>query len=104
MDPVYPVLKEVNKRLKNLRRCQISNEPRLILFGDFGWFYNFHVASLLNVDWHHKACHHCVAFMDGHADFLKIRKGLYVTPDYVVMPFGDLLAETADRQVERPCE
>jgi hypothetical protein len=43
-----------------------------------------------------------MAFLDGHVKFLNIRKGYYVTSEYLVLPFEDL-RELA-LQVQGPSE
>ena len=41
-------------------------------------------------EWHGKTDCHSMAFLDGHAEFVNIRKGYYVTPKYCVLPFENL--------------
>ncbi len=103
-DPCKSVLMQINTRLPSLTRSSISNESRLILLGDYGWWHTLAFNSKQRIAWHGRPCSHNVAFMDGHVDFLRVRKGLFVTPEYVVIPFDGLLSAAAARQVERPCE
>jgi hypothetical protein len=44
-----------------------------------------------------------VAFLDGHVEFIRIRKGLYVTPEYCVLPFAELYGLALKVQMEEPC-
>jgi hypothetical protein len=39
--------------------------------------------------------------MDGHADFIHIRKGLSKTSEYTLIPFKDLQDEVVQYQQER---
>jgi hypothetical protein len=41
-----------------------------------------------------------MAFLDGHVGFIKIRKGLYVTSEYNVLPFEDLYKLAREVQEE----
>jgi hypothetical protein len=43
-----------------------------------------------------------LAFLDGHVEFLEIYKGLYVTPEYSILPFRNLykLAREVQEEVE----
>jgi prepilin-type processing-associated H-X9-DG protein len=52
--------------------------------------------------WHGKLRHHNVAFLDGHVEFLRIRKGLFVAPRYSVLPFRELYESAYAVQEEEP--
>ena len=41
-------------------------------------------------DWHDHQDMYNWAFMDGHVKFMRIRKGLFVTSKYTVIPFKEL--------------
>jgi prepilin-type processing-associated H-X9-DG protein len=56
----------------------------------------------VNVSWHNLPNYHNVAFLDGHVEFLFIRKGLYVAPTYRVQPFEELDNLAASVQREEP--
>lgn len=102
-DPcVAAVIKPLNRRLPGLTRSDIANESRLILMGDVGWDYLWDYANPELVNWHRRPAFYNVAFMDGHVRFTRIRKGIHVTSDYVVIPFRDLqTAATACQQEVR---
>jgi prepilin-type processing-associated H-X9-DG protein len=73
-----------------------KNHSRLLLIGDYGWINQWKPRPHPRpewkdlAEWHRKADCHNVAFLDGHVDFLRIRKGYYVTDEYWVLPFEDL--------------
>lgn len=101
-DPYRDIWLEVNERLPGLRRSRLANESKLLLMGDFGWHTSWYFDNdpSDHFSWHGKADRHNMAFMDGHASFIKIDKGLATTAAYTVIPFGDL----QDRAVEDPPE
>lgn len=91
-----PILKPlhdaINARLENFKFPDISTHPAsLALVGDNNWMQEWHPLIPTHAeDWHDKARHHNIAFLDGHVDFVRIRKGLYVTPEYSIVPFRQL--------------
>ncbi len=72
--------------------------------GDFAWSTQW-LPNLYphGTPWHGRCCHYNMAFLDGHVAFLKIRKGLFVTDEYRVLPFRDLYGLAHQEQVEEPC-
>lgn len=102
-DPVKTVLYKINRKLKKLNVSQVTtNQAELVLLGDAGWLDEWQYSSFDRIEWHDKPRTHSLAFLDGHAAFTRIRKGLHVTPDYTVIPFRDLAYEAAKLQVEVP--
>lgn len=96
------VLTPINQRyLRKLNRSRIFNPSKLVFFGDAGWasdcdgLYYFPVPS-----WHKRFWQHNVAFMDGHVEFLRFRKGLWIAPNYNVLPFEKFVAPAMACQVE----
>lgn len=90
-DPCYDPLTETNGRLPNLNRSRAANESRLLLMGDFEWDTTYQSAwDLIGPDWHGRTRFYNMAFLDGHATFVHIRKGMHTTADYTVVPFRDL--------------
>lgn len=53
-------------------------------------------------NWHGHLNRYNWAFMDGHVQFLQMRKGLFVTTEYTVIPFKELysLANKAQEPYE----
>ena len=103
--PTLPVLEKVNERLPRISTSRVTTNPAsLILMGDYGWANSWWFETEQRVEWHNKPCSHAIAFLDGHAEFIRVRKGIHVTEDYVTIPFRDLAAEAAALQVEAPCE
>jgi prepilin-type N-terminal cleavage/methylation domain-containing protein/prepilin-type processing-associated H-X9-DG protein len=95
----------INARLKNLNRSRVDNPARLLLIGDYCWGFQWLPSPYpQGAYWHGRKCHYNVAFLDGHVDFLHIHKGLYITPEYTVLPFKDLCDLAQRVQKEEPDE
>jgi prepilin-type N-terminal cleavage/methylation domain-containing protein/prepilin-type processing-associated H-X9-DG protein len=86
----------ISQRLTNLNRSSVANPSVVLLIGDFGWINQWNPTPLPQqewkelAEWHGKADYHNMAFLDGHVNFQKIRKGFYVTSEYWVLPFQEL--------------
>jgi len=91
-DPCEEVMKKVSDRLDNLTRSKLANESKLVLMGDFGWYtqWYFLKPASKHFDWHGRAAHHNIAFMDGHVSFIEFYKGVTTTSLYTLIPFKDL--------------
>jgi len=106
--PATPILKPlhdaINARLKDFKFSDISTHPTsLALVGDNNWMQEWHPLIPTHAkDWHSKARHHNIAFLDGHVNFIRIRKGLYVTPEYSIVPFRQVnqLAFNIQQEIE----
>jgi prepilin-type N-terminal cleavage/methylation domain-containing protein/prepilin-type processing-associated H-X9-DG protein len=96
---------EINKRLPRLNRSDVGSPSRLILIGDYGWVDQWWPDPDwgLRLEWHGRCCEYNVAFFDGHAAFMKIHKGLYVTDDYCVLPFSEVYELALEVQEKIPC-
>lgn len=103
-DPVAPVLDQVNERLRQLNISRVdTNHAELLFTADGGWWNSTTCNPYIpRIDWHGVRGGHNVAFLDGHVSFARLRKGLYVTSDYTLIPFRDLAFEAARLQVEVP--
>jgi len=100
-DPVAPVLEKVNLRLPSLNISRVTtNHAELLLIADAGWWNSQTIEPLPRIEWHERRGWHNVAFLDGHAAFTPLRKGIYVAPEYVIIPFRDLASEAAKLQQE----
>jgi prepilin-type processing-associated H-X9-DG protein len=95
-DPCTGLYQQVNGLLKKLTRGRISEESKLILMRDFGWMLAWNRWDPRAIEWHAARCSHNIAFMDGHARFVRIRKGIHVTEDYSIIPFERLLSAAED--------
>jgi len=93
---------EINKRLKKLNVNKVSNSSLLLLVGDNNWLTEWKYVTPHSKDWHGKLRHYNMAFLDGHVGFIKIRKGLYVTSEYSVLPFEQLYKLAREVQEEVP--
>jgi prepilin-type N-terminal cleavage/methylation domain-containing protein len=87
---------EINKRLAGVCLDDVANPSRLLLIGDYGWLNQWR--KTLNVpedmkrlvEWHDRIDCYNMAFLDGHVKFLNIRKGIYVSSEYCMLPFKEL--------------
>ncbi len=86
-----------------VKLSDLSNPTRLLLVGDNNWLKQFDPARNFTISWHiarsrheeqdgplkyhSQKYYHNMAFMDGHTEFLRIRKGIYVCGDYNIIPF-----------------
>lgn len=100
-DPCRPVLQEINARLRRMRRSRITaGEGQLVLAGDFGWVAAWNRYDTNRVEWHDQTAMHNLVYLDGHVDFVRIRKGLHVTEEYRLIPFADLGTQATGCQQE----
>ena len=93
----------INARLKNLRINRVDGHSRLLLIGDYGWSNQSRPTVPCIGDWHGREFYHNMAFLDGHVEFLRIRKGLFVTSEYTVLPFQGLYSLAKQVQIEETC-
>jgi prepilin-type N-terminal cleavage/methylation domain-containing protein/prepilin-type processing-associated H-X9-DG protein len=93
---------EINKRLYSLKRNQVSNPSRLLLVGDNNWITQWDPERPKGESWHGKPYFFNMAFLDGHTEYLFIRKGLYVTGPYCIQPFEALNGLACRVQEEQP--
>jgi len=87
---------EISARLANLNYSRVSRPSSLLLIGDYGWVNQWLPYPALSkelkqlAEWHGRADAHAMVFLDEHVEFLEIRKGLYLTDQYTVLPFEEL--------------
>jgi len=99
---------EINKRLRNLTLSRVDQHSRLLLIGNYGWINQWKPIPHPRQDWkalaewHGRADCFNMAFLDGHADFLNIGKGLYVADEYSVVPFEELFGLAREIQSQGP--
>jgi prepilin-type processing-associated H-X9-DG protein len=90
--------------LDQVTRSVAESTPNLILIGDFSWYDNWDpVVSDRFPYWHERKSMHNIAFLDGHAEFVTVRKGIYVDARYTVIPFRNIRDEMCQCQQEVPC-
>ncbi len=92
-DPCAELRGRINKQLRMVNRSRAGNPSKLLLMGDYGWVAEWVAWSDDRIEWHFKEATHSVAFLDGHADFVRIEKGLHVTQNYNLYPFKGLETE-----------
>lgn len=93
----------INQRLPGLRRNQVSaSASQVVLVGDYGWWDEVLPSSPYRIDWHGRRAHYNLAFLDGHVEFVEVRKGLFTTPKYRTVPFKNLDDSIDAHQMEVP--
>jgi prepilin-type N-terminal cleavage/methylation domain-containing protein len=96
----------VNKALKlvgDLNLSTVKNASKLLLVGDYGFMDQWAYQHPPGDYWHTRPCHFSMAFLDGHSSFVRIRKGLHVTPSYTFLPWHGLEKAAVACQEEKPC-
>lgn len=101
--PYATIVNSMNARGRDLVRSKVNFDPaRLVHFGDAGWADTWNPLKTWEQSeisfWHRQRAMHNLAFLDGHVEFLRLKKGLLVESDYSVIPFRDV----ADRLLELP--
>ena len=87
---------EVNGRLNSINSHNLGNHSQLLLLGDYGWYNQWKPTDVLTdeerqvAEWHGRPNYHYVAFLDGHAEYLEIRRGIWVADEYTILPWKDL--------------
>jgi prepilin-type N-terminal cleavage/methylation domain-containing protein/prepilin-type processing-associated H-X9-DG protein len=92
----------INSRLEGISLIEVTTNPAIFaLVGDNNWIHEWIPFGPPSEAWHGKPQHHNIAFLDGHVEFIKVRKGMYVTPEYSIIPFRDLhgMARAVQQQV-----
>jgi len=83
-----------------------AHHARLLLMGDHGWINQWQPGFVLSAEekekaeWHRKADHHNMAFLDGHVAYTRIQRGLYVSSDRCILPFSELFPFA--QMIQRP--
>jgi prepilin-type N-terminal cleavage/methylation domain-containing protein/prepilin-type processing-associated H-X9-DG protein len=110
-DPSYGPLRTAynNRRLKlaaGINLTDVTTNPMaLLLAGDNNWSDEWLPIQTWphGQDWHGKLHYFNMAFLDCHVEFIKIRKGIFVTSEYSFLPFRDLHKLAYSVQQEMPC-
>jgi prepilin-type processing-associated H-X9-DG protein len=96
--------KPIPGMLDQVTRSAAESTPNLILIGDFTWYDNWDPTVPDRFPyWHRIKGKHNLAFLDGHADYVLIHKGIYVDAWYTVIPFRKIADEIRECQQEVPC-
>jgi prepilin-type N-terminal cleavage/methylation domain-containing protein/prepilin-type processing-associated H-X9-DG protein len=95
---------KINERLKGVKLTCVANPGRVLLIGDYTWQHCWKRIVPRTGEWHGPRCYHNLAFLDGHVEFLMIRKGLFVTDEYCVLPFSELYGLALEVQQEETCD
>lgn len=92
---------ELNQRLPYLTLQAITANPsQLLLVGDTHWRSQWEPLpfELKVADWHRKPGFFNIVFLDGHTDFIRIKRGVYLSGDYSLIPFTELSELTRKEQ------
>ena len=87
---------QISLCLDKMTSARADNHSRLLLIGDYGWINQWKPRTdpkpewKALAEWHGKEDWHNLAFLDGHVGFLEIKKGIYVSGEYNVLPFKGL--------------
>ncbi|MHC4314123.1 MAG: hypothetical protein ACYSW3_16840 [Planctomycetota bacterium] len=87
---------KINERVPGVSVDEVANPSRLLLIGDYGWINQWKPRPHPRpewkelAEWHGRVDCHNLAFLDGHVEYLNIRKGFWVTSEYCVLPFREL--------------
>jgi prepilin-type N-terminal cleavage/methylation domain-containing protein len=90
----------INQNLRNLTQQQVDSPERVLLMGDYGWGVQWLPHYPSGPYWHDRNYYYSLAFLDGHVAFLHIRKGLFITDEYTVLPRKVLYALAHEVQKE----
>ena len=94
----------INAVLENLCIEKVDYPSRILLIGDYAWWTQLLPSPYpFGTQWHGRCCHFNTAFLDGHTEFIKIRKGACITDDYTMLPFKGLYRLARQEQVVEPC-
>lgn len=104
-EPVLSINTELNRHLPGLGRSTLSEPARLAFLGDRNWVFQWEPmnTAFCGGSWHGRVHRHNVTFMDGHAEFLFLRKGVYVDEAYTVVPLAEASAMVRSLQVPKAC-
>ncbi len=93
-DNEYKTLHEkINVCISDLKGSHVDNPSRVLLIGDYCWTNQWLEGDRERKDWHYWAAHDNLVFFDGHAEFLKVEKEVYINSDYTVLPDKSLYGE-----------
>jgi prepilin-type N-terminal cleavage/methylation domain-containing protein/prepilin-type processing-associated H-X9-DG protein len=104
-EPTITIYREINKHLARLKFENVSEPSRLVFVGDRNWRTEWLPLNSVYCGkyWHRKVHYYNIAFLDGHVEFLKITKGLYMTGDYRIQPFRAIDSIVDEWQEQSPC-
>ena len=102
-DTIEEINRAINIHLNRLKRDSISHPSRVLLVGDNNWINQWEPVGPCEMDWHDRTHYNNLAFLDGRVEFIKILKGLYVAPQYNVLPFRQIIGLAWDLQEEVSC-
>ncbi|MFC1793086.1 type II secretion system protein [Planctomycetota bacterium] len=102
--PSEQLMDQLNALIPNATRDLVDTPSLLVLIGDYGWNNCWQPAIQRIGAFHSRKCDHNLAFLDGHVDYLWIRKGIYINDEYTVLPSDDLYKLAREVQVEEECK
>jgi len=98
-EAIVKLRNRINEKLPHLRFASVNSPNRLLLIGDSPWGIQWLPPPYPEgMNWHKRSLHYNVAFLDGHIDFLGIKKGIFVSSEYTVIPFKQLYGLAREAQ------
>jgi prepilin-type N-terminal cleavage/methylation domain-containing protein len=87
--------------LDQVTRDKIDSPATVMLIGDYSWLDNWDDSVPEEFPfWHGRKASHNLTFMDGHTEFVRIRKGIHVDSQYTIIPFKRSREQMSLKQVE----
>lgn len=104
-EPVGPQIVEYNRMLPSMAYSKIDVvTSRVALLGDYDWYLAFVRGSNPLANWHEKPSYFNLAYLDGHVEFRRVRKGVYVSDGYSIFPVRTIADAAQLVQQEVPTE
>jgi prepilin-type N-terminal cleavage/methylation domain-containing protein len=85
-------------------RDSVFQPARLAWIGDFYWMNQWDVLDSTCTGWHGRRHYHGIAFLDGHAAFTEIVRGMYDTDSYRIQPHKAADEVVRELQQRVPCK
>ncbi len=110
-DPCYEALTDALSELGYAENTTVTpaltHQSRLVIVGDHGWSNSWYgpPPAFPPPQWHGQRSQklhsywHNIGFLDGHAAFTEIIRGIHVSADYTVIPFKALHPAFTDCQI-----
>lgn len=100
------LLREIRQYQGPVNLDQIREPSRLAGIGDHGWLDQVDPIGMFYCGggWHGREHWHNLAFMDGHMAYVEIRKGIFESEPYRMLPWPELWRRANELQTQWPCK
>ncbi|MEN6423898.1 MAG: prepilin-type N-terminal cleavage/methylation domain-containing protein [Phycisphaerales bacterium] len=104
-DPWRSIHELMHEQAGVLRRENVSQPSRQLWIGDYHWVDQWDPSWTwaCGPAWHGAHHRYNMVFLDGHIQHIKIVKGLYLTDEYRMQPFGQIDRRVKESQKEADC-